>query len=151
MNPFTLEIGDGFLKQESSDVLEPVLGAGRANTLVVFRRNLSLAMKRGGSCGEHAGYPTASIRECYSPNSLSHQHCKFLTQKNSRLHVGVCTSGRHPLSQYQSIHHRQAYVLGPPNEANSLCLSTQNPSLVLSVCFLDKYCSNPSSAFCYSG
>lgn len=48
---------------------------------------------------------SASIRECYSPNSLSHQHCEFLTQMNSCLHVGVYMSGRCPLSQYQPIHH----------------------------------------------
>ena len=56
MNTFTLEIRNGFLKRESSDVLEPLLSAGRANSLTMSKRNLSLSMKRGISFGEHANY-----------------------------------------------------------------------------------------------
>lgn len=70
MNMFPLEIENGFLKQESSDVLEPLRSAGRADSLTMSKRNLSLSMKRGVSWGEHASY----LRALASGNAIVLMH-----------------------------------------------------------------------------
>lgn len=74
----------------------------------------------------------------YSLNSLSHQHCEFLTQMNLCLHLGVSVSGKCPLSLFNPCITANSW--SSKNWPASLLLDTESQSLIPSVWFLDKYC-----------